>query len=294
MSGRPGRLRRGDVLRDSASLQERDGLGRDVDVGPWVARPLKRPRRRAMVTPRATRTKRAMAAPFEATERNASTSAEAPSNTSGHQKWNGTAESLNARPTMIISAASASTMSWLPPSPLRDHSRDVHLDEFCRDRRQVGSAQQAGQQADAVQHDAGGARAVHGVFERGLAGAAAALQDAGHHVRRHARHLHREKDRHQVVGRCHQAHAERRAQQQRVKVLAVLLVGQARHPHQDDEPDGESQQEHAEEHRHRIVNEHAGEDFLPRDRPTTAPIADRRAGHNQNATAEPASAIQNG
>src|SRR4029078_12603197 len=45
----------------------------------------------------------------EATDRNASTSAEAPSNTSGHQKWNGTAESLNARPTMIIRAARAST-----------------------------------------------------------------------------------------------------------------------------------------------------------------------------------------
>src|SRR5438034_4196881 len=38
------------------------------------------------------------AAPFDATDRNAATSAAAPSNTSGHQKWNGTADSLNASP----------------------------------------------------------------------------------------------------------------------------------------------------------------------------------------------------
>src|SRR5262245_43533745 len=36
----------------------------------------------------------ATAAPFDATDRNPATSADAPSNTSGHQKWNGNAASL--------------------------------------------------------------------------------------------------------------------------------------------------------------------------------------------------------
>jgi len=60
---------------------------------------------------------RIIAAAFEATDKNASTSADAPSNTSGHQKWNGTAESLNARPTMIIKPARASTINEPALSP---------------------------------------------------------------------------------------------------------------------------------------------------------------------------------
>ena len=43
-----------------------------------------------------------MAAALLATERNAPISAAAPAKTSGHQKWNGTAESLNAKPTATI------------------------------------------------------------------------------------------------------------------------------------------------------------------------------------------------
>ena len=53
--------------------------------------------------------------------------------------------------------------------------------------------------------------------------------------------------------------------QQRIKVLAVLAVGQASHPHEDDEPERERQQEQAEVDRERIVDQHAGEDFLPAD-----------------------------
>src|SRR5262249_47392509 len=44
------------------------------------------------------------AADFDATERKAPTSAAAPSKTSGHQKWNGTADSLNPRPTRTHTA----------------------------------------------------------------------------------------------------------------------------------------------------------------------------------------------
>ena len=53
----------------------------------------------------------AKAAAFEAIERKALTSADAPSKTSGHQKWKGTADSLKASPTMIINPPSPSTIS---------------------------------------------------------------------------------------------------------------------------------------------------------------------------------------
>jgi len=46
----------------------------------------------------------ARAAAFDATDRNAPTSAAAPVNTSGHQKWNGTAASLNPSPTSTHAA----------------------------------------------------------------------------------------------------------------------------------------------------------------------------------------------
>src|SRR5262245_16518830 len=46
----------------------------------------------------------ASAADLDATDRNAPTSAAAPSNTSGHQKWNGTADSLNPSPTSTHTA----------------------------------------------------------------------------------------------------------------------------------------------------------------------------------------------
>ena len=166
---------------------------------------------------------------------------------------------------MIIRPARTSTISVPPPLPAAIIAGNIHRGELGGDRRQVGRAQQAGEQADAVEHDAGGAGAVDGVLERRFARAAAALDDAGHHVRRHARHFDGEKHGHQVVGRGHQAHAERRAEEQRVKILAVLVVGQAGHPHEDDEPERERQQEHAEEHGHRVVDQHAGEDFLPLD-----------------------------
>src|SRR5438046_10391111 len=54
------------------------------------------------------------AAPLLATERKALTSMLAPSNTSGHQKWNGTAEILN--PIAQISQNTATTSSAVPPA----------------------------------------------------------------------------------------------------------------------------------------------------------------------------------
>ena len=50
----------------------------------------------------------------------------------------------------------------------------------------------------------------------------------------------------------------------------------------------------AEEHRERIVDQHAGEDFLPRRRSSSALHAACRQRRDQSATTEPTSAIQNG
>ena len=94
--------------------------------------------------------------------------------------------------------------------------------------RQMHRAQHAGQQADAVEHDAGRARAVHGIFERRLAALTAALEDAGQGIGRHAGHFHAQEDHQQVIGRSHQAHAERRAQHERVHVRRGVAVGNPR------------------------------------------------------------------
>ena len=53
----------------------------------------------------------ARAAPFDATERKPATSAGAPSKTSGHQKWNGTAAILKAMPTSTKSVPRSNTGS---------------------------------------------------------------------------------------------------------------------------------------------------------------------------------------
>src|SRR4051812_43838609 len=52
-----------------------------------------------------TRSSSTSPAPLLATERNVVTSMLAPSNTSGHQKWNGTADTLNPSPTISPSTA---------------------------------------------------------------------------------------------------------------------------------------------------------------------------------------------
>src|SRR5438132_13960675 len=68
---------------------------------------------------KAKRPSNANAAPFDATDRNAATSAAAPSNTSGHQKWNGTAANLNPKPTRMRNVPSNSTGSNLAPGAVR-------------------------------------------------------------------------------------------------------------------------------------------------------------------------------
>ena len=81
-----------------------------------------------------------------------------------------------------------------------------------RSRRQVGQvagAELAGQQADAVEHDARRAAAVDDVLEGRLARLPPALEEAGQGVARQAGHLDGDEHHQQVVGRRHQHHAER-------------------------------------------------------------------------------------
>src|SRR6188474_2568472 len=57
---------------------------------------------------------------LDATDKNPATSADAPSNASGHQKWKGTSDNLNASPTitsMMPSETVRSSGSLIPPDP---------------------------------------------------------------------------------------------------------------------------------------------------------------------------------
>ena len=116
-----------------------------------------------------------------------------------------------------------------------DECGNIHGREASGDRRQVGRARKAGEQADAVEHDTGGTRPINGVLQRSFARAAATLEDAGHYVGRHARHFDGEEYGHQMIGRRHEAHAERCTEEQRVKILPVLAVGEAGQANEDDE-----------------------------------------------------------
>ena len=97
-----------------------------------------------------------------------------------------------------------------------------HQRQLIGHRRQMARPEHAGQQADAVEHDAGGAGAVDRVFQRRLAALAPPLEHAGQGIRRHAGHLDAQEDRQQMIGRRHDAHAERRAQAAAYKNRARL------------------------------------------------------------------------
>ena len=123
------------------------------------------------------------------------TSADAPSNTSGHQKWNGTAASL--KPTPIRMNSSAEDQHRIEARAAAWRIEGVHQTDG--DIGQVGGAEASGQQADAVEHDAGRAAAVDDVLQGRLAGLPAALQIAGQGVAGQAGHLDADVDHQQMV-----------------------------------------------------------------------------------------------
>src|SRR5687768_1745575 len=68
----------------------------------------------ASATAMTTRSSSTRPAPLLATERNVVTSMLAPSNTSGHQKWNGTADTLKPSPTISPKTATTSSGEAAP------------------------------------------------------------------------------------------------------------------------------------------------------------------------------------
>ena len=119
--------------------------------------------------------------------------------------------------------------------PLLEIGRLQQLGKPHGHRRQVDRAEHAGQQADAVEHDARRAGSVDGIFQRRFAALPAALEHAGQHIRRNARHLDAEKHHQQMVGRRHDAHAQRGAEHQRVDIGRGVAIGNARKPGEDRE-----------------------------------------------------------
>ena len=126
---------------------------------------------------------------------------------------------------------------------------------------QVCGAQAADQQADAVEHHAGGCRAEDGVFQGRLAALPAKLEHAGQDVRRHAGHLDAQEDDQHVVGRDHQAHAQRGTQDQNVELGPVLALGDAGGLGEGGEQQGEEQQQPSHVHGEGVEDQRPSEDL---------------------------------
>ena len=128
--------------------------------------------------------------------------------------------------------------------------------------RQVGGAQHASQQAEAKQHHTGGGAAEHGVLQGGLAAGATMAEDAGQHVAWHARHFDAQKDHQDVIGRDHDAQADRRAQDHHVELRGVVVVGHARDPCEIDEQHREEHQQAPNDDAEAVQDQQAGENLL--------------------------------
>ncbi len=182
----------------------------------------------------------------------------APSNTSGHQKWNGTADSLKASPTMHHQPAEDQHHRSIGPTA----AVASNVGQPRGHRRQVGRAEHAGQQADAVEHDARRAGAVDGVLQRRLAARAAALEHAGQGVGR-ARWPSRRPGRPSACGWPRPSGtcpAWRPAPARRTRALSSRS-GTPESQRENQKQHGEQQQHRAEVDREPVVDQHAGEDL---------------------------------
>ncbi len=148
--------------------------------------------------------------------------------------------------------------------------------------RQMARAEHARQQTDAVEHYTGRSRAVDSVFQGRLAALGPSLQHSGQRVGWNARHLDSQKDREQMVGRGHDAEAERRPEQQRIKVGPVFFVRDAGEPRQQNQRHGKKNQQRAEIERQRVVDQHAGEEFMPHNLPVDQQPSGLQPGERDN------------
>ncbi len=136
-----------------------------------------------------------------------------------------------------------------------------HRGQLRDDRRQMGRTGRTGQQADTVEHHAGGTRAENRVFKRRFAALPAPFENSRQGVRRHAGHLDPQENHQQMIRRGHDAHAQRGAENERVEVRPILGIGNARQACHHQKQHGENQQHRAEIDGKPIEQEHAGEDL---------------------------------
>ena len=130
------------------------------------------------------------------------------------------------------------------------------------ERRQMQRVQRTGDQADSVEHDARGAGSVDRVLQGRFAALPTPLKHRGQGVRRHAGHFHAQEHDQQMVGGGHQAHAQRRAEHERVDVRAVRAIGKSGESREEREQQREQEQDGAQIDGEAVVDQHAGEQFL--------------------------------
>ena len=133
--------------------------------------------------------------------------------------------------------------------------------QFRRHAGEMAGAEHASQQADAVEHHSRCSRPIDGVFQRGLRTRLPPLENAYQRIGRHARHLNGHEQHQQVVGRRHQAHAERCAKHERVEVGTILAIGNPGDLRERNVEHEKPGQQKADEGRERVEDEQAAKQF---------------------------------
>ena len=127
----------------------------------------------------------------------------------------------------------------------------------------MAGAEHAGQKAQAIEHHTRGPGTVDGILEGRLGARLPSLEKPGEGIGGNARHFHRHEHHQEVIGGGHQAHAEGRAQDERVEVGAILGIGNAGDLREQDEQHEESGEEQANVGRERIEGEETTKQLLP-------------------------------
>ena len=123
---------------------------------------------------------------------------------------------------------------------------------------EITGAELAREQADAVKHHPGSAAAVNHILQGRFTALPPSFQKAGQSVAGQARHFDSDEHHQQVIGRCHQEHAERAAQEQHIEVAGILGVGNAGQERKDHRERRGAQDDAARVDEIGIVNCHAG------------------------------------
>ena len=145
---------------------------------------------------------------------------------------------------------------------------------------EIPGSEHARDEADSIEHHAGGTSSVNNVFQGRFTTETLALEETDHHVAGHTGHFHRHEQHQQVVGRGHQHHANGGTDQQRVEVGTIFPVGNAAENRQRDHQDQEDQQEQPEEDGQAVVDQQTAKylGFLPNEVGTGSPAVDNTEG----------------